>query len=283
MSWFRWLFVGLGAALATPTAVAVVNGSQRPSFEVASIKPQKPGDLRSPRLGFPPGGRFEATGATLLDLMTLAYGPGDAMLRRSQVVGGPDWIRNDRFDVVAKTERAVALDSPTAPFEMLKALLEDRFALEVHRETRQLPVYALVMARTDGRLGPQLRRADDCTRPGAPAPRAGDSARPCAIAGGYGVSTGRGVPIAFFINGRLSNILDRMVIDRTDLTGFFDWDLEWTPAPSEPVSPTDRPASAADGPSIFTALEEQLGLKLAAERGPVEVVVIDHVSLPTPD
>jgi uncharacterized protein (TIGR03435 family) len=262
------------------------------AFEVASIKPQKPGDATLPRIGFPGVGRFEAIGATLQQLITAAYGSEKGLLRPSQIVGGPAWIKNDRFDILAKVESGVvqAVNRPPGReiFLMLQTLLEDRFKLVTHTETRQLPIYVLVLAKVDGQLGPKLRRAEDCTSPDVPRLPASRGEIRCGGGRvGSGKEIGRGVPLGPFVGGSLARLVDRVVLDRTGLTGFFDWDLEWAPAPGEPTQPAPDGAEgtqpANDGPSLFTALEEQLGLKLESTRGPVEVLVIDSVERPSPD
>ena len=166
---------------------------------------------------------------------------------------------------------------------MLRSLLEDRFRLSAHRETRDLPIYALVLARADGRLGPQLRQttSDYCARLLAAAGKAGDTPVPpggpvCGMRpGGTGNEiTAGAMPMNEF--ARFLNVnVGRTVVDRTGLTGVWDFDLKW----SAPNAPTPDP----DRPSIFTALQEQLGLRLDAATGPVEVLVIDRVERLIPD
>ena len=199
-------------------------------------------------------------------------------------------MNTDRFDIVAKA----ASDAP--PPEMLlmaQRLLADRFRLVVHRETREIDIYALVMARADGRPGAGLRPAAvDCAalvaasrRPGGAAlPRTAPGERPVCgmqtapgrlMAGGYALPD---------VARNLSNFAGRMVVDRTGLTGTFDLSVTWTPdqMPAGGLPP-GAPAIDPNGPSLFTALQEQLGLKLEATKGPVEVLVIDRVERPTED
>jgi bla regulator protein blaR1 len=253
-----------------------------PSFEVASVKPNKSGEPRVLLHALP--GRFTATNAPLRMLIREAYA-----LQSFQLLGGPDWLDSDRFDIAAKAE-----GNPTPELErlMLRALLAERFKLSVHSETRELPLYAMVMARTDGRLGPQLRHAGtDCAQA---APWSGlgppDSPRdpngPCRSVGqgsGGGMRF-RGITLDAFAKF-LATPARRIVIDRTGLTGDFDIDLEMTaelgPPPPPPGAP-DR-VDRTSAPSIFTALQEQLGLKLDSRRGAVEVLVIDHVEPPVPN
>jgi uncharacterized protein (TIGR03435 family) len=215
-------------------------------------------------------------------------------LQEYQIVGGPDWINDDRFDVTAK-----AANSDTPPLQLLamvQTLLADRFKLRVHRETREVPVYALVMARDDRRLGPRLQKAAaDCDallaalgRGGAPPPPTPAGERPpCGIRQVPGRMMAGGSLLSD-VGRNLAPSTGRLVIDRTGLTGRFDLDLEWTPdsMPTPPppgAPPSVLPPPPADGPSLFAAIQEQLGLKLEATRGPVEVLVIDSAERPMPD
>jgi uncharacterized protein (TIGR03435 family) len=260
---------------------------------VASVKPNKSGDGRV-MIGMQPGGRFTASNIPLRMLIRTAF-----QLQDFQIVGGPDWVRSDRFDITAKAEGDIPPappGGPPGPMQlMLRALLAERFSLEAHNETRELPIYALVVARDDRRLGSRLRpAAADCQEmaaararggspPGAPPP----GERPqCGIRIGPGSMAVGGMPLSQFVTS-LSGFVQRVVIDKTGLTGSFDLDLTWTPdqMPQGPPTPGAPPLPPIDpnGPSIFTAIEEQLGLKLDSQRGPVDVLVIDRVEQPTPD
>jgi uncharacterized protein (TIGR03435 family) len=163
---------------------------------------------------------------------------------------------------------------------MLRRLLIDRFKLIAHYETRELRVYSLVKAREDGRLGPSLRRSDvDCAALRAaagdrPIPAAPGQKRPCIMGFGRSQITGDGLTIVS-LTSMLSRYVNRDVIDRTGLEGGFDWVLEWTP--------DGQVAADSERPSIFTAIQEQLGLKLQAQDGTVQVLIIDSVERPTPD
>jgi uncharacterized protein (TIGR03435 family) len=245
-------------------------------------------------IGTQPGGRFTATNVTLRQLIRFAY-----HLQDSQVSGGPTWIAADRFDVVAKAESGELDD----PFEsektgtvsrgqmMLRALLSDRFKLTVHSDSRQDTVYALTVARPDGRLGPQLRHSTgDCAWPtdeppagtamavGQPAPCVGLRVLPGTMLGG-------GVRMVQFASA-LSPFLGRVVQDQTGLAGDFEFTLRWTPdlvpqgmalkAKAMGLAPIDP-----DGPSLMTAIREQLGLDLNAQKGVVEFLVVDRAERPT--
>jgi uncharacterized protein (TIGR03435 family) len=252
------------------------------AFDVASVKPNVSGDLRV-TLQAMPGGRFIATNAPLRTLIREAYA-----LQGSQLSGGPGWLDSDRFDIVAKSERN---PTPLQMRMMLRPLLAERFRLSVHTETRELPLYALVLARTDGKLGPHLRPTGaDCSQApewlgtGPPPLRSQDA--PCRSAGpgSGGAMRFRGITLDAFAMF-LATPVRRPVIDRTGLSGDFDVELDMTaelgPPPPPPGMPdaVDRSSAA----SIFTIVQEQLGLRLDARREPVDVLVIDRVERLVPN
>jgi uncharacterized protein (TIGR03435 family) len=270
-------------------AQSSASASSRLVFEVASVKPTRSGAplpfVRSP-------GRFTAR-APLSVLIQNAY----QLLQDGQLIGGPGWLTSDRFDIVATASGSPSPDQISA---MLRALLADRFKLVVHTETRELPIYALVLARDDRRLGARIRpAAADCPGPrgGAdgptPAPSRPGGRTPCGMRFGRGNVAAEGIPLAL-VADRLASLVGRVVVDKTELEGNFDLDLDWTPdnwrmaqlPPDASQLPPDAPQIPAvdpNGPSLFTALQEQLGLKLEPTRGAVDVLVIDSVSQPTPD
>jgi uncharacterized protein (TIGR03435 family) len=295
----KLLFVVAALALAAPFASA---DDSHPAFEAASIKRNTAGPGPT-QLVFQPGGRIRITNLPLKSIIAAAYGTPQP-LTEFQLVGGPRWIETDRFDIIAKA----AGDPPPGPggpppvmFEMLRTLLDERFHLTIHRETRDLPMFALVLARNDGRLGPQLHQsATDCAalmasmmaraRAGGPppAPPAPGERPPCGARMFPGNISAGGMTMVQIVNG-LSRTpgVNRPVSDRTGLSGAFDFDLTFTP---EQMPQGERPAGAPpippidpNGPSLFTALQEQLGLKLEPTKGPVEVIVIDGVEPPTED
>lgn len=261
------------------------------SFDVASIKPNKTGNnivFNQAR-----GDRVTMTGYTLQMLIQSAYD-----LQDFQIVGGPKWLDSDRFDVTATSSSPDLLKAkqpfgPTQQQLMLRSLLADRFKLAVHNETRELPVFALILARADGRLGPELRRASvDCAAVTASRSPSSNAPQP-PTSGDRPVCGSRVIPGAIVAGGitmpdlvrRLSMLsntgssLGRMVIDRTGLSGAFDINLHFTPDRIPDFGP-GGPVIDPNGPSIFTALQEQLGLKLDAQRGPVDVLVIDRAEIP---
>ena len=246
-----------------------------PTFEVASVRPNTSGAGGSGGINIQPGGRVTALNVPLLWLIESAYGLG-----HHQLEGGPAWMDTDRFDVIAKAEtdipRPVA-GGPPGPFHfMLRALLAERFKLAVHQEKRDLPIYELHLARADGALGKGLRRSDfDCmTVEKTPDGRRRDrnDGRPtCGMFMRGAEITAHSIPFSRLVEVIEGNV-HRPVVDRTNLRGLFDIDFAWA------SNPTDT-----SKPSIFTALQEQLGLKLVSARGPVDVLVVDRAERPTPD
>ena len=231
---WAFVFAAVSVAFALPQAVVTTPPDVR--FEVASIKPNRSGSGNSSS-NTPPGGNFSATNVTARQLITTAY-----RLRAFQLTGGPGWIDSDRFDVIARSPENSARDQVMA---RLRALLGERFKLVVHTETKEQPVYALVLARADGKLGPQLKPSTlDCSRPNPPNPvQRGTAATPppppqpgqftCGTSTSVNNTSGtmRAGGRSFWeIAAALGNfVVTRMVIDRTGLSGAFDFELKWTP------------------------------------------------------
>ena len=273
------------AILLATSAIATLVGAQAPaSFEAASVKQNTSGDWRK-SIGPAPGGRFVAINNTLRDLLPFAFAVPQQMAA-IRIVGGPQWIDEDRYDVTAKVDGAWSLPQMS---NMLRALLADRFKLVAHRETRELPTYALVTASANS-----LLRRSDVSQAACDARRAAIQRReaiPPAEPGAKPVCpTGRTLPGSIAAVGwsmdalatTLSQWVGRVIVDRTQLAGLFDFELRWTP--DQPIRlPDDAPPIAIDpnGPSIFTALQEQLGLCLESEKGPVEVLVVDRAERPS--
>ena len=223
-------------ALAFTPALA----AQTPVFEVASIKPHKPDPTGSGGLSAQHG-RLNFINVTLKNLITSAY-----ELRDFQISGGPAWIDSERYDLVAKAENDAG---GKELWMMVRPLLAERFKLAVHTDTKDLPVYDMVVSKRGSKLRPAAPDAQGSSRMG----------RSSFTADRISMSN-----FSFI----LSSIVDRPVLDKTGLVGDFALKLDW--APRDP-----------DGPSIFTALEEQLGLKLEPRKGPVEILVIDHAERPS--
>jgi uncharacterized protein (TIGR03435 family) len=255
-------------------------------FEVASVKPSPPSEINADTMqitpgAFLPGGRFVARNSQLLTLIRRAY---PAFSRRPGQIVGPAALLDERFDVDARASGEATNDQMVA---MLQQLLSARFRLAVHVETRRVDLYELSAARS-GSLGPRLRRAaepcqaPEASRDGASPPALPQPVQPC----GYGSKTINGVrtlalrgrPIAQLVIV-LQNTVDRVVVDRTGLTGAFDVDLVWNVDQSlrVPADPND------DQLLLSRALNEQLGLQLRPAKGDMEVLVIDHVERPTPN
>jgi uncharacterized protein (TIGR03435 family) len=273
----------------------------RPAFEVASIKVNTECGKGLGRGGgqAPSPGRLNLECVTVRDLIQAAYDSfangSTPKARRIPIVGGPNWMDSERYDLEAKAMGGVSLVQMAGP--MLQVLLEDRFKLTLHRETREMPVYLLTIAKTGIKKGafeeavcvPQDLNRLGLPDPGPAAPSICD--RQTIMRAGQNVALEiYGASMASLSEGLLSNRMDRPVIDKTGLTGRFDLHLEFVPDDSVPgfqgrggVGEPGTSVSLADGagPSIFTALQEQLGLKLSAATGPAEVIVVDHVERPS--
>lgn len=274
------------AALTASIAIGLLSASasqgQSPSSTaermsyVASIKPDEALDART-FSEYAPGGRLTATAVTVSDLLRIAY-----RIQPYQMVRAPAWISTRRYDINAKVE-----DIP-APSQqaLLQVLLRDRFKLAVHHETRELPIFALVVARSDGKLGPQLKAsAFDCAAyfAGPHSPPEPDRTPNCATRIGIGALFAKAIPMPQLATG-LAPLVSRFTVDKTGLAGSFDVELTWTPDQAVPnIASGTSPATGPNppGPSIFAALQEQLGLKLVSEKGPVAVLVIDHLEEPS--
>jgi uncharacterized protein (TIGR03435 family) len=285
----RACFFFLSSVVMAVTALA--QAPDRPlSFEVASVKQNTSGESRT-SMRTQPGGRLIVTNVPLKLLIAATFGMVDPESSiKSRILGGPDWIGPERYDIVAKssTEFRPSPDGPARELLlMMRSLLEERFKLKAHRETRELPIYELVVARADRRLGPEMRKpAADCDAAiaaGIPPPRQPGEPPPCGLMGGPARTIAGGATMTQ-LAANLAVRSERLVIDKTGLAGRFAFTLAWTPdrIPTE-APPPGIPPIDPNGPSLFTALQEQLGLKLEATKGPVEVLVIDRVEHPTED
>lgn len=238
-----------GLALAAAIAPHWIAFAQAPrlAFEVASVKPSGPNDQLMYRLL--PGGRYIATGLTLRMLVGNAY-----PVPLYRITGGPGWADSDKFNLEAKVGIQLKPwpDSNAQLGEMQQSLLEERFKLAFHRETRQETIYQLVISKG----GSKLRPAAEGESPG------------------FGMEPGRirsmAVPLEY-LAGSLSSVLGRTVVDKTGLSGKFSYTVSYAP---------DGAEQNDDRPSLFTAIEQQLGLRLESSKGPVEFLVIDHAEKP---
>jgi uncharacterized protein (TIGR03435 family) len=281
--WKGMLLGAVGiAVIATVPPLECQAPSSKPSFEVASVKPSTAGDNRV-AMRIQPGGRFIVTNATLKMIIVSAYN-----VRDYQISGGPGWITTDRWNIEGKAEEGsiparTGPPDPTVPdplMLMTQSLLEDRFQLKMHRETREAPIYELVLAKAGSKMKLSANQEPVATTPDAPQ-RGGPPPGMMRLNPG-GNLEGNGVAISLLAR-MLSEqpITGRPVIDKTGLKGLYDFMLEWTPEavmPGLPAPPS--PSADTSGPSLFTALQEQLGLKLESAKGPTEFLVIDSVGRP---
>jgi uncharacterized protein (TIGR03435 family) len=272
------------------TGLAAQAPERQPSFEVASVKKNVSGEDRT-RMITQPGGRLIVTNALVRNLIATAFAMADPQsMINTRILGGPEWIGSERYDINAKanTEFKPSPDGPPRELLlMIRSVLQERFKLKTHMETRELPIYELVLARADRKLGPAMRKpAADCDAAiaaGVPPPRQPGEPPPCGLMGGPSRTIAGGATMQQ-LAANLSNREERLVIDKTGLAGRFAFTLAWTPdripteAPPDGIPPIDP-----NGPSLFTALQEQLGLKLEPVKGQVDVLVIDSVERPTAD
>lgn len=231
--------------------------AQSPAFEAASVKKSSGEQVRMRR----EPGRLAITNFSLRAMMRYAYG-----VEQIQISGGPAWIDSDRWDIVATAGREITEEERRS---MLQTLLNERFKLTIRRESKELPVYALVVAKGGSKLTP------------------GTAANPERVemnVSGAGMHQMRGqsVPLSTLAKV-LTAPVGRIVLDQTGIQGSFDYQLEWVPDPANmPLINGAKPdGSKLDGASIFTAVQEQLGLKLESTKGPVEILVIDHAAKAT--
>jgi uncharacterized protein (TIGR03435 family) len=275
---------GIAAVILASTLAAFPAGQQsQPAFEVTSIKENKTGTNRM-SMNVLPGGRFVATNVTLETLVAGAYG-GDTPLPPNRLVLPAPWAGSGptvpRFDIDAKPSR------PFGPGELLAAvrqLLADRFTLVVHHEMREQPGYALVVAREDGRLGARLKRSDvDCDDPVERTAKEPDGTLRCGIRGRAGSATGRQTMavLARFLTNLVPD--HRTVEDQIKLVGTYEFQLDWAPEGQVASDATPAPAADPNAVSVFTAVREQLGLRLDSAKQQVDVVIVDRVERPTED
>jgi uncharacterized protein (TIGR03435 family) len=295
--------------VATALALPLAGHAQSRSFEVASIKPSNPNPASPAEavpMVLPSLGRLTAMNSTLRMLLIAAY-----QKQPFQIVGGTPWWNSDKFDINAKA----ADSAPTTDqlLEMLQTLLADRFKLKVHTETREVPIYALVVSRSDGKTGAKLKpSSDDCpdfkvqqqkqleaiAKGGiaglvASAPKPGEAA-PCAFSplpqttpGAIGMkASGQSISTLALL---LTQLMGRPVVDKTGLNGLYDFELTidlrtlLNLYQDLGINVGPLPPTLPEGPSMMTLLQEDLGLKLDSQRGPGEVLVVDSAERPTPD
>lgn len=248
----------VGSGIAVFALCSAFGQSAAPlTFEVASVKANKTGQ-RGGSIGPAGGGRFTATNIPFKVLLATAYD-----INFDQISGGPDWLDSERYDVEARPERPSTAQQIHL---MLQTLLTDRFKLVLRRETRELSIFALVLDKAAPKFRPHQGGAEVAF-----------GIRP----GDKGQVVFDGVPmsrLAWFLSMRLH----RTVVDKTELTGVYDFELAWAPdEPQREEGPGSPPQPDASGSTIFTALREQLGLKLTSQKGPVEFLTINHAEKPS--
>lgn len=285
--------LGIGVWTAPPTLAqsATSAAAPAPQFEVASVKPAAP-DERGMTIRPGPNGGININNMPLKEMITLAW-----KIQPFQVSGGPSWMESLRWDIIATGNHKFNPDEMPL---LVQSLLTDRFQLKIHHETKDLPLYALVLANKDGKLGPQLTESKegncapfDPSKPPPPPPVPGKPMTRAMGCGGMFMGPDRLGATSTTIDRMapmLSRMLGRTVIDKTGLTGKYDIQLHWTPdqaqlqmmAPPGGLPPNmPQPQFDPNGPSLFTALQEQLGLKLESQKGPVDILVIDSVEKPS--
>jgi uncharacterized protein (TIGR03435 family) len=278
--------IAAGLAFSPTPNLQPPTSSQSSTFEVASIKVNK-SDSNRVNLDLQPGGRFTAVNVSLQALIGVAYGdpmplPPNRMVLNQRWIGGvagAGYATADRFDIEAKASRDLTQAELAAA---LRSLLQDRFKLAVHHETRKLPVYRLVMDRDDRRLGPRLRRSEiDCTDPREYTAKNSDGTSKCGFRSRPGSASGRqtiSVLTRLFTNAVADH---RPVEDRTGLAGTFEFEIDWAPEVPVPADAPPGPPIDPNGPSVFTAAREQLGLKLEPATNDIDVLVVDRAEKPS--
>lgn len=242
--------------LLAPGAKSQEPAKPRRHFEVASIKAAVAGPVLVNPLTYFPGGRFTATNVTLVDVIVRVY-----PTRRIQMQGGPSWIDSERFDIVAKADAADGEVKDAEWHEMVQSLLEDRFQLSFHRETKEMPVLALALGKDPPRLKP-----------------AKDDEQTVVKMGEHGDLIFQKMPMGGLVN-TLSNIIHQPVVDKTGLEGIFDLTID--------TNPVDLPATVGPGPGetfadrVLAAIEDQLGFKIEHQKTPLEITIIDRAVRPS--
>jgi len=280
---------GILCALLCASSLSLAGQQPAPAreFDVVSIKPSPPGaSNRLPRIN---PGRVEIYNTTLRRLIGMTH--SRFAFDPRQVVGGPSWIDSERFDLIATMNLPPQFDSSGVPaglVAMLRTLVEERFQVKTHNERREGDVYALTFARSDRKTGADLRSVPDMCAAAMKEQSGATPAPPrkgppqCSFGGPPGKLIGTGVTMAMIANV-LSDHVGRLVVDRTGLAGSFDFELNFDPASAAKAPPGAPPGPLPvddTKPSIFTALQEQLGLKLESTRGPIDVLVVDQAERP---
>lgn len=239
-----------------PASGSPDNSGATPRFQVATIKPSRPDESRTMQYQ---GNRFATTDTSLVDLLKYAYG-----LQEQEIAGGPKWLSTAKFDLVGDPETQTRPSADEFK-KMVQNLLADRFHLATHHETRSLSVFEIVAAKGGPKLTKSVRPPND----------------PPAVAYRPGELAAGNATLADFAAFLQRYVTDRPVFDRTGITGKYDWSLQWTPDDSQTEGGRQGDDSNHSLPGFFTAIQEQLGLKLQEGRRPAQVLVVDHVEMPS--
>src|SRR5215831_2965783 len=263
LAWPLISIVVLSLEIGSSTIDVTAQAPSQQDFEVASIKRSEPGNLRGPTFEFLPGASLRIANGTLRAILETAYD-----VREFQILGGPGWVNSERYNILARSADSLsngggATNDVKAVRLRLQALLTQRFNLEVHRETRELPEYSLEVAKN----GPKL--SQDNTSGLSTNARRGIQ-RDCGQMTGTNTTMGN-------LSLMLARQLDRPVVDRTGLTGNYNFHFSWTPD----TGPCSGSPESSNAPSIFTALQETLGLRLESIKGPIDSLIIDHADRPS--
>jgi uncharacterized protein (TIGR03435 family) len=265
----------------TPLCGAQTLASSSPRFHVATIKPSDPNRAEADgSVGFTPFGSFDAKSQSLKEIIEFVQDFGYYNVDQ-RIVGGPKWLASSKFDIEAKCDEEAVRAFGKMPLKqqiraeqnMVQALLVDRFKLRTHHETRRLPVYALVQAKSGSKMKPSGKSGEE---------ELGDADGPP----GNWKATDVTMKVLANELSSLPEIGGKIVMDGTGLKGSFDFVLRWTPDPTMGAAPPgadDGLKSDSSAPSLLTALQEQLGLKLESTKEPVDVIVIDSAEVPTPN
>jgi len=267
------------AAHSPVQAQAPAGANASPVFEVVSVKLNKSGTLQA-NMGMTPNG-LNIVNLPLRPIIQLAYG----INQPTKLVGVPDWAVSERFDINARAAGQITLDERRL---MMQAMLADRFNLVARREKREVSVLALMLLRSDGKLGPNLVESKGCIQPAAARAAAAGGETPASqmpVCGVKGNGPGRailtGTNLTQFASV-ISLMIGRTIVDKTGLTGSYDIDFRFAPEQQIPEGAgAPIPTAELSGTSVFTAVREQLGLKLESQKDLEEVLVIDHVERPS--
>jgi uncharacterized protein (TIGR03435 family) len=240
-------------------AISCLLAETPPAFELATIEISRPEEHLSIQVR---GNRFTTTDTSLIDLLAFSYG-----LHAHQITGGPSWMETEKYDVLAEPEGKDKPKSNQLKL-MVQNLLADRFQLAVHRETKELSVYSILVGKNGSKL---------------PAVSSDPNASP-GVGFQLGAMTVKSATMADFAGFLQRYVMDRPVVDQTKIEGRYDFSLRWTPDESQfpdRASQMTAPPGDADPPDLYTAIQQQLGLKLQAVKAPVDVIVVDHGERPS--